>query len=309
MSRRRPRTASAQVPASNLNGCPFQSEDFSGDNLSGFKMIATNFRDATLVGTNLSSSNAKGAVFRGANLCGANLALLDAHQRRLPQRRPDQRQFVLLGVLAGRNSAGATFCNTRTCTGAVRRRRLPGQGADTCCGCGPDDICDRGTCVACDTGQTHCGAACVDTQNDPAHCGGCGNACPERTGARNPGCSGGACTLVCDAGWADCDGDPANGCETNLGNPSNCLGCGDACSGGDECRAGPSAAPVAATPSRRTKATGAAAGPAYAAAGGASEQAPVTASPAATTTSCDAPCQKGARPERQVLPRTARARR
>ena len=74
MSRRRPRTASAPVPASNLNGCPFRSEDFSGDNLSGFKMIATNFRDAPLVGTNLSSSNAKGGVFRGPICAGPTCA-------------------------------------------------------------------------------------------------------------------------------------------------------------------------------------------------------------------------------------------
>jgi hypothetical protein len=48
----------------------------------------------------------------------------------------------------------------------------------------------------------------------PAHCGGCGVACPARAHASNA-CAMGACTFTCDAGFADCDGDAANGCEVD----------------------------------------------------------------------------------------------
>lgn len=41
-------------------------------------------------------------------------------------------------------------------------------------------------------------------------------------------CEGGGCM----AGFADCNGDPGDGCEVELGTDANCGGCGDACSGG-----------------------------------------------------------------------------
>lgn len=42
-------------------------------------------------------------------------------------------------------------------------------------------------------------------------------------------CSGRGCRAYCDAGFADCDADPRNGCETALGTIENCGACGDAC--------------------------------------------------------------------------------
>jgi len=43
---------------------------------------------------------------------------------------------------------------------------------------------------------------------------------------------GGACVIAsCNPGWADCDGNPANGCEVNTQTSvGNCGGCGNACS-------------------------------------------------------------------------------
>lgn len=57
-----------------------------------------------------------------------------------------------------------------------------------------------------------CSARCVDLDTDPQHCGGCGRTCvvPHATAA----CALGACAVgTCTAGYADCDGDPTNGCE------------------------------------------------------------------------------------------------
>ncbi|MBI5531456.1 MAG: hypothetical protein HY898_01995 [Deltaproteobacteria bacterium] len=44
------------------------------------------------------------------------------------------------------------------------------------------------------------------------------------------GCSNGKCAVdKCDEGWGNCDGDVANGCETDLHTPQNCGKCGTQC--------------------------------------------------------------------------------
>jgi len=60
------------------------------------------------------------------------------------------------------------------------------------------------------------------------NCTGCGLACsPDRAVGS---CADGTCQVAaCNGGWADCDGDPANGCETDTGRPENCGGCGIQC--------------------------------------------------------------------------------
>ena len=97
-------------------------------------------------------------------------------------------------------------------------------GATTVCapGCRDDARCGGGE-------SRCCGGQCVDTSGDAAHCGGCTTAClgPRRAGA----CVAGACTLgACQPGWGDCNADPADGCETNLGvDTGSCGACGAAC--------------------------------------------------------------------------------
>nr|MBK7066620.1 hypothetical protein [Deltaproteobacteria bacterium] len=92
--------------------------------------------------------------------------------------------------------------------------------------------------VACAPGLGLCGAACVSTMTDLAHCGGCGRACaPAHATAM---CAAGACQVVrCDAGYVDCDGEAANGCEAApASDPRNCGGCGIVCGGAATCVAG-----------------------------------------------------------------------
>jgi hypothetical protein len=88
--------------------------------------------------------------------------------------------------------------------------------------------------AGCSSAQLSCGGNCV--ANDAKNCGTCGNDCtalPHVTGATT--CMSGHCTLpvsACVPGFADCDGNSDNGCETDLSQASHCGSCSVACTGG-----------------------------------------------------------------------------
>jgi len=97
--------------------------------------------------------------------------------------------------------------------------------------------CAGGVCsLACEVGFGDCNGdpddGCeVDFASDPTSCGVCGNACGDEHATAT--CSAGKCSLVCDAGYDDCDGEAVNGCETNLAtSPFHCGACGNGCQGG-----------------------------------------------------------------------------
>lgn len=101
----------------------------------------------------------------------------------------------------------------------------------------------------CSLGRYYCSAfrACVD-RSDPdfgcgaADCRPCGGV--HATSVRCVPGDGGAlaCRPTCASGFADCDGDPANGCETKLGTVSDCQGCGMRCTSSSFCVTGPATA-------------------------------------------------------------------
>ena len=109
--------------------------------------------------------------------------------------------------------------------------------------CAPGQVCARVSmteirCVdTCDKqGLTDCGNAgeygggCRDFNNDKHYCGSCVNDCPNAGPHQAIVCNKGSCEYPCDVGWADCNGDLADGCEVNtMVNPSNCGGCGVTC--------------------------------------------------------------------------------
>ena len=81
----------------------------------------------------------------------------------------------------------------------------------------------------CAAGQVRCGGTCIDTQSSVTDCGACGSSCPAVTNATRT-CATGRCGFACNPGFADCDGNPANGCEVVLGNdPRHCAACGTVC--------------------------------------------------------------------------------
>jgi len=134
---------------------------------------------------------------------------------------------------------------------------------------GPDNDGFPSIHCGCGNGQATCGGSCVNEQNDPQNCGGCGNACAAgracvggscacinsllctsscvdpTSNVQNCGscghscsfanataaCSNSSCTIgSCNAGFANCDMVAANGCEINTNtSPMNCGGCGMVC--------------------------------------------------------------------------------
>ncbi|MEI8256798.1 MAG: hypothetical protein WCJ30_14075, partial [Deltaproteobacteria bacterium] len=96
--------------------------------------------------------------------------------------------------------------------------------------------CAASTCgLTCTAGFGDCDAnranGCESQLNsDPANCSTCGHACAAGANA-TAACAMGVCGRTCAAGFGDCDGNAANGCETNLGNTAaSCGACGSVCS-------------------------------------------------------------------------------
>jgi hypothetical protein len=111
-------------------------------------------------------------------------------------------------------------------------------GAGVVCAPGPHvataacvaGICGVGTCTQ---GFADCDGVAsngceVDLQNTATHCGACGTACTALPNA-TPACAAGQCVPQCQAGFANCDGASANGCEVPLNTASNCGACGGVC--------------------------------------------------------------------------------
>ncbi len=86
-------------------------------------------------------------------------------------------------------------------------------------------------CGDCNTdcgNQACCAGFCSDVTSDLANCGGCGRQCTG--GNASWMCAQSMCVPTCKANFGDCDGNPGNGCETNLlMDVNNCKACGTPC--------------------------------------------------------------------------------
>ncbi len=112
---------------------------------------------------------------------------------------------------------------------------------DNCGGCGikctkPGEHCiDEGNGPECGVpcarfGKVLCGGECVDLLNDVGNCGACHAGCKPPGPNQGRTCRKGVCEYECAPGFADCNGDPADGCEVNLAiHPANCGACGNSC--------------------------------------------------------------------------------
>jgi hypothetical protein len=106
--------------------------------------------------------------------------------------------------------------------------------------------CASGACTvaACDANYADCDGIAwngceVHVTVDGMNCGTCGHVCPTPTHASFPSCSLGSCGIgACSAGYADCNNNPADGCETSITTDTNCGGCGNVCAPGKSCVSG-----------------------------------------------------------------------
>lgn len=112
---------------------------------------------------------------------------------------------------------------------------------DTQSDCGRCGLaCSRGSCAGgactaqqCDDGWADCDGdgsnGCETALNTLDDCGFCNAEC-EPIGGMPVTCERGVCEIEqCDPGFFDCDGDPLNGCESELRDSLNCGQCGEAC--------------------------------------------------------------------------------
>lgn len=104
--------------------------------------------------------------------------------------------------------------------------------------------CGGGFCTAADCNLTpgfadcdHDEASCeTDLHSDLNNCGTCGHKCQFASGVSahaTLSCSVTGCGAVCDAGYGDCDGNYANGCEQPLNTLAHCGACGRTCAIGN----------------------------------------------------------------------------
>lgn len=95
--------------------------------------------------------------------------------------------------------------------------------------------CNLGNCqvAACDPGFVDCdnnpqNGCEVDITGDVNNCGGCNKACSSQNGVAS--CVASTCQIKCNPGFGDCDGNVANGCETNTASDVNhCGSCNSMC--------------------------------------------------------------------------------
>ncbi len=113
-------------------------------------------------------------------------------------------------------------CGTRCVEPSPICTMMPGDGGPAMFRCGSG-------CVA--PTPDRCASRCVDLQTDRTNCGACGTVCPAAVNGVGA-CVMGRCQVTCNAGFGDCDGNAANGCETpTAANITHCGACGNVCPG------------------------------------------------------------------------------
>jgi hypothetical protein len=146
-------------------------------------------------------------------------------------------QVCVMGCSATRPCAGAATCCDGACVDTQTNTSSCGACGTRCAVVNGSPACAAGRCAvaSCTAPFADCNGDAADgcetdTAQSGSHCGMCGRACAfaNATGA----CAMGACAIsACNAGFADCDTSPANGCETDLAvTAASCGACGRACS-------------------------------------------------------------------------------
>ncbi len=151
----------------------------------------------------------------------------------------------------GACNPGFADCDGNAANGCeVDTRRDTGNCGRCGAACAPiangTNVCNAGVCgiAGCNAGFANCdgnaATGCeIDTRTNMANCGGCGSVCGALANGTSV-CAASQCRVAsCNAGFADCNGAPNDGCETNVNtSASHCGRCGMVCPGGQMCIAG-----------------------------------------------------------------------
>ena len=210
---------------------------------------------------NMAAVTCSGGVCNGA--CAAGFADCDGNKQTNGCEKnitADTANCGGCGKVCSANNVSPVTCSSGVCSGSCVGAFLdcdnnkqtngcevnPATDANNCSGCGvvcsnshmATRTCSAGVCNGtCATGYSDCDAnkqtnGCEqDVYGSPSNCGGCGLNCSNNN-VPVPACAVGVCSGACASGTSNCDGNKgANGCETFTStDPSNCGGCGLACS-------------------------------------------------------------------------------
>ena len=144
-------------------------------------------------------------------------------------------QCTVAGCTPGYGDCNSSV--TDGCEAPLRTLQNCGACGQPCALGNATSSCATGACVitVCNVGFADCDGlpsnGCeTNTASSPSACGACGHACSNVNGT--PSCASGVCSIACATDFANCDGDVANGCETNVATtPASCGACGAACDG------------------------------------------------------------------------------
>jgi hypothetical protein len=135
------------------------------------------------------------------------------------------------GGRSGSSSGSSSGSGSGSSSGSSGSGISSGPGSGSSSGSALDS---GGLGTGCDAGQIGCSGACVSS-SDIHHCGSCTADCTHlmnvsgTTSCMSSGCSFAA--SACVPGFADCNGQSGDGCETPVTTTTDCGRCGHACGG------------------------------------------------------------------------------
>ncbi len=144
--------------------------------------------------------------------------------------------LCVMGCTDNRGCPGGQTCCGGACVDTSANLAHCGACNTRCNATNATPACRNSTCAvgACTVPYGDCDAMAsngceTNTFTDVAHCGACARPCASRPNA-TAACNAGACAYTCAMGFADCDGAPGNGCETDIASsPMHCGACGGLC--------------------------------------------------------------------------------